>query len=115
MTSQLDSKTAVTLMHHLGALQTGKLDEVMLDYTEGSVLMGPERSFQGLVEIRAFFEAAVAGFPPEMLAAFALVHQDIHGEVAYIVWKAEGFVKLGTDTFIIRDGKIVAQTFLMTM
>ena len=49
-----------------------------------------------------------------MLAAIALVHQDIHGEVAYIVWKADGFVKLATDTFMIRDGKIVTQTFLMT-
>ena len=35
-------------------------------------------------------------------------------EVAYIVWHSvnQGAdVKLGTDTFVIRDGKIVLQTF----
>jgi hypothetical protein len=27
------------------------------------------------------------------------------------VWKADPFIPLATDTFVIRDGKIVAQTF----
>ncbi len=38
----------------------------------------------------------------------------MHGEVAYIVWSAEtadNAYELGTDTFVVRDGKIVAQTF----
>jgi hypothetical protein len=36
------------------------------------------------------------------------------GDTAYIVWKAEtadNRFELGTDTFIVRDGKIVTQTF----
>jgi hypothetical protein len=40
-----------------------------------------------------------------------LARQDVEGEVAYIVWKAEPFIPLATDTFLIRDGKIVAQSF----
>jgi hypothetical protein len=31
------------------------------------------------------------------------------GEIGYIAWKMPG-VALGTDTFVVRDGKIVAQT-----
>jgi hypothetical protein len=40
--------------------------------------------------------------------------QEVHGEIAYIVWKADTpslDVPLGTDTFVVRDGKIVVQTF----
>ena len=40
-----------------------------------------------------------------------LVRQDLEGEMAYIVWKAEPFIPMATDTFVIRDGKIVVQTY----
>ena len=39
---------------------------------------------------------------------------DIEGEVAFIAWHSSNKgaeVTLGTDTFIIRDGKIAVQTF----
>ena len=45
---------------------------------------------------------------------FKLQKMLVDGEVAYIAWSAEsaGFrMPLGTDTFVVRDGKIVAQTF----
>jgi len=38
----------------------------------------------------------------------------VEGEVAYIVWHANcasAEVALGTDTFVVRDGKITVQTF----
>jgi hypothetical protein len=40
--------------------------------------------------------------------------QSIEGEVAHIVWAAEtadNVYDLGTDTFVVRDGKIIAQPF----
>jgi hypothetical protein len=37
--------------------------------------------------------------------------QAIEGEIAYLTWSAEPFVRLATDTLLVRDGKIVAQTF----
>jgi hypothetical protein len=42
---------------------------------------------------------------------FEMVRQDVEGELAYIVWKSASAVPLGTDTFIVRKGKIVMQTF----
>jgi hypothetical protein len=39
-----------------------------------------------------------------------LVRHDVRGDVAYIIWKAEPYIPLATDTFI-RDGQIVAQSF----
>jgi len=43
-----------------------------------------------------------------------MLREDVEGDTAYIVWKAEtadNRFELGTDTFIVRDGKIVIQTF----
>ena len=40
--------------------------------------------------------------------------QFIDGDHAYILWNAEtadNIYDLGTDTFVVRDGKIVAQSF----
>jgi hypothetical protein len=37
--------------------------------------------------------------------------QEFVGDVGYIVWEALPWVSLGTDTFVVRHGKIVMQTF----
>jgi len=39
----------------------------------------------------------------------------VDGEIAYIVWKAEPGVQLATDTFIVRDRKIMVQTFAASL
>jgi hypothetical protein len=36
----------------------------------------------------------------------------VEGEIAYITWHTDQ-IAFGTDTFVVRDGKIVAQTVAM--
>lgn len=103
--------TAATLGHHLQAI-TESIDVVLSDYTE-EVLFTQSGPIVGLAGIRAFYERFIGDAPPELIAALAVVRQDVHGEVAYLIWKAEPFVALATDTFVIRDGKIAAQTFVV--
>jgi hypothetical protein len=43
--------------------------------------------------------------------SMTLVRQDIHVDVAYIIWKAEPYIALATETFVVRNGKIVMQAF----
>ena len=106
--------TQETLERHLQAFAKGP-DAIMRDYTESSVLFTPQARLTGLDSIRAFFAQFLAESPPELLAAMTLVHQDVAGEIAYIIWKAEPFIPLATDTFVIRDGKILVQTFAALM
>lgn len=113
MDQDVKKAASAVFSHHLSLLGTDRLDELMQDYSSESVVMSPNQSFSGLEQIRAFFQAAIAGSPAGFFEAFTIVRQDIHGEIAYMVWKAEPFVKSGTDTFVIRDGKILAHTFLM--
>ena len=52
---------------------------------------------------------------PHFMAGFRLLHQEVTGEIAYIVWESPKYAPLGTDTFRIRDGKILTQTFAAHM
>jgi hypothetical protein len=58
------------------------------------------------------FEGLVAEFGQPGVT-FELLNSDATGDTAFIVWKAEtgkAVYELGTDTYVIQDGKIVMQT-----
>jgi hypothetical protein len=47
-------------------------------------------------------------------ASFAMHQQYVDGDYAYILWSAEtadNVYEAATDTFVVRNGKIVAQSF----
>jgi hypothetical protein len=47
-----------------------------------------------------------------------MLHRSIEGDYAYIVWTAEtadNSYEFATDTFVVRDGKIIAQSFAATI
>jgi ketosteroid isomerase-like protein len=106
--------TLATLTHHLQALGED-IESIISDYAESSVLFTPTGPVVGRDSIRSFFEGFLANSPPALIKAITITRQDVHGEIAYIVWKADPFITLATDTFVIRDGKIVAQTFAALM
>ena len=112
MISDIEKQTEATLVHHLQAMG---VDDILSDYTEDSILFTPNGPVRGLAGLRAFFEAFTKSATPEMMAAFKMIRQDVGDEIAYIVWKAEPFVPLATDTFVVRNGKIMAQTFTAYM
>lgn len=46
--------------------------------------------------------------------SFEMLRQEVEGGCAYVVWKAETADKvyeIGTDTFVVRGGKITYQSF----
>ena len=52
---------------------------------------------------------------PQFMAGFRILRQEVIGQIAYIVWESPKYSPLGTDTFLIRDGKILTQTFAAHM
>ncbi len=102
--------TEQVLAHHLSAFAVG-VDEIMKDYTDESALIAPEGTYRGLVEIRAFFQGFVDKFPAEAWESFQILRTEVVGEIGYQTWDARPFIMLGTDTFLVRDGKIVVQTY----
>ena len=102
------------LTHHLEGFSAGDVDMVMEDYTEASVLIMPDGTYTGLESIRAVFTDLFGGLFKPGTYEFTMDRTDISGDVAYIVWHSANAgvdVKIGTDTFLIEDGKIALQTF----
>ena len=108
-----EDKTKQVLAHHWDAFNQNNLEEVMADYTEESVLITPDATFKGLAEIRKNFVDAYVKFPKDK-TVFKLNKQVIDRDLAYILWQAKTptfNLTYATDTFIIRNGKIIRQTY----
>ena len=48
---------------------------------------------------------------PEFIENFKIGRQDIHGDVVYFTWSSGEDGPFAAETFVIRDGNIVVQTF----
>ena len=108
-------QTEAVLDHHLNAISAMDLDGVLADYADDCVLFTQQGPLRGLDAIRAFFTEMTANLPPGFMDSFTMTRKDVVGDTAYIVWASGETVPLGTDTFIVRDDKIVSQTVVMYM
>jgi len=104
-------ETNSVLDNHLNSGLNGDLEGVLNDFSEDSVLFLPQGPVRGIAGLREFYKALLTKPPSGYPKAFKLLRRDVDGEVAYIVWKAEPGVLLATDTFLVRNGKIMVQTF----
>lgn len=102
--------------HHIAAWNARDLDALLADYHEGSVVIRNDEIYRGLAEIRVLFKDLFARFDLVSAASIDRIVQE--GPAIYLTWRAKGkdaqgaevSSQQGTDTFLIRDGKIDAQT-----
>ena len=107
------TSTKDVLDNHLNAFSKGDLAGILSDYAPEAVMFTRDGSLKGADAMRPLFEALIEEFGKPG-ARFTLERQSIQGDYAYIVWTAEtadNVYELATDTFIVRDGQIVTQTF----
>jgi ketosteroid isomerase-like protein len=105
--------TKEVLDNHLRCFGESDLNGILSDYAPMAILFTPDRPLVGVDAIRPLFEGLLAEFAKPG-ASFELKHQSIKDDYAYILWTAEtadNRYELATDTFVVRDGKIVAQSF----
>ena len=106
-------QTEQVLQHHLQAFDQGDVDAILSDYAPDAVLLTPKGPKQGYEQIRPVLEWLLANIlTPD--SQFQMIQQLVEDEIAYIVWAAESplyRVPLATDTYLVREGKIVVQTF----
>ncbi|HXZ94046.1 MAG TPA: nuclear transport factor 2 family protein [Burkholderiales bacterium] len=109
---QADTESVVR--NHLQAFVEQKgVDAILRDYEDDAHFISESRTYHGKREIRGFFEAFIASLPPDGINRFSLRTLRVEGEIAYITWGIGNDVPLGTDTFVVRNGKIASQTFAM--
>jgi limonene-1,2-epoxide hydrolase len=109
-TLQVTAQT--TVEHHLEAFRKNDIDEIMEDFTEQSEVWTPEGAIIGLEAISSFFSYAFTLFPKDS-TRLDIKQMIVKENKAYIVWNAESAiinVPIGTDSFEIKDGKILWQS-----
>jgi ketosteroid isomerase-like protein len=112
----LDGAPATTeeiLDHHLKCFVGVDLDGIVADYAPDAILFTPAGTLKGRDTIRALFQTLFAEFAKPGFSA-TVEKQSVEGEYAYILWNArsaDNTYEHATDTFVIRGGKIVAQSF----
>jgi hypothetical protein len=111
--------TKEVIERHLKYFGDGDLAGLLADYVPETVVFrplgfgGPGGGVaKGPTALRAVFSIVLGEFARPG-TRFEMRQQAIEGDYGYIVWEAEtaqNVYELGSDTFIVKDGKIVAQS-----
>jgi ketosteroid isomerase-like protein len=113
MTTAPVSTTQAVLDHHLHCIGAGDLEDLLSDYAPDAVMFTQMGLLRGVDALKGMFIGFLAEFAKPN-SAFDLKVQTVDGDYAYIVWSAdtaENVYELGTDTFVVRGGKIVMQSY----
>jgi len=110
--------TQEVINHHLQAFGEGDAaailedcaDDAVMIANDGTVLRGKQQLEQMVGEMLADFDDPGASFEMGQIV--------VEGDIAMITWTAEtgsSVYELGSETYLIRDGKIVTHTITMKM
>lgn len=105
--------TSDVLDRHLASFARYDVDGLLADYSPDAVLFTPSGPLKGSDAIRPVFQTLVSEFARPG-SSFTMQQRYIDGDHAYIIWSAEtqdNSYEFATDTFVVRNGKIVAQSF----
>ena len=105
--------TKDVLNHHIQSFGEGNLNGILSDYASNAVMFTPNGPLEGVEAIKNLFKGLLAEFAKPG-SSFKLNHESVKGDYAYILWTAEtadNIYDMVTDTLVVKDGKIVVQSF----
>jgi ketosteroid isomerase-like protein len=111
------NSTQDVLDHHLECFGRRDLDGILADYSSMAVLFTPDGPLKSPAAIRPLFQAIFTEFGKPG-ASFSMRQRAVDGDYAFILWSAEtadNVYEMGTDTFVVRNGQIVAHSFAGTI
>ena len=98
---------------HLQMFATGDVEGMMTNFTDETFVLTPMGTIKGLDALRGFFTQVCKEFA-DPATVYTLNKKEVEGDVVYTTWSADtpaNTYHFGSDTFLIRDEKVVAQTF----
>ena len=112
--STQSSVTETVVRNHLQAfLEQKGIAAIVNDYDENARFYSEAKIYQGKQEIHGFFSNFINSLPAGAIDRFSLRSLQVDGDIAYITWSVGADIPMGTDTFVVGNGKIVSQTFAM--
>jgi ketosteroid isomerase-like protein len=107
------NSTQRVVEYHIQRFREGDLEGVLEDFSPEAVVFTPSGTLKGKTEIETLFRNLLEEFGKP--AASETVRTAIfEGDYAYLIWSGEtgdNNYEFATDTFVVRNGKIVMQSF----
>jgi uncharacterized protein (TIGR02246 family) len=106
--------TKAILDHQIAAFATGDADDLITDFAEDAALIMAEGVTKGSEAIHAAYADMFSELFKPGTYTLTIDALNVDGDVGQIVWRASCAsveIPLGSDTFVVRNGKIVTQTF----
>lgn len=107
------NSTKDVIDNHIRRFREGNLEGVLDDYSPDAVMFTPSGTLRGRSEIKGLFQKMLAEFGKP--GSSDTLHTAIFdGDYAYLIWSAEtadNYYEFATDTVVVRNGKIVTQSF----
>ena len=108
------SVTETVVRNHLQAFTEQKgMTAILHDYDENARFYSEATIYRGKEEIHGFFLDFIGSLPAGAIDHFSLKSLRVDGNIAYITWSVGSDIPLGTDTFVVDNGKIVSQSFAL--
>jgi ketosteroid isomerase-like protein len=105
--------TSDVLDRHLNSFAKRDVAGILADYSPNAVLFTPTGPLTGPAAIKPLFQALISEFAKPG-SSFTVQQRSVEGDHGYILWTADttdNSYEFATDTFVVRNGKIVAQSF----
>ena len=99
--------------YHVQAFFSRDVNGLLEDYNNQSVIFTQQGVITGLEQMRGFFTQLLEMMSPESMANTKMLTKAIEGDVAFHTWDRGAEYPFGAETFVVRGGKIVAQTLGM--
>ena len=113
MKTETSVTESVVLNHLQSFLEQRGIAAIVDDYDEDARFYSEAKIYQGKPEIHGFFTDFLGALPEGAIDHFALRSMRVDGNIAFVTWSVGTDIPLGTDTFVVENGKIAAQTFAM--
>jgi ketosteroid isomerase-like protein len=96
------------IRRHVEAANRGDVAAMAADYAENAVILEPGRTVHGRAAIQSMFGGVFGSAAP---AKFTVTPTRIwsDGDVGFITWTANAGRFQGSDTYLVRNGKILVQ------
>ena len=114
MTRAPVSTTRAVLDHHLQCFGAADLEGLLSDYAPDAVMFTQTGPLRGVDALKGLFTGLFAEFAKPTSAIDTKV-LTVDGDYAYTVWSADtadNVYELACDTFVVRDGMIVMQSYV---